>query len=79
MTIYELKARNVASGGHFFDRATMKLFSDTLKGFSVVRDIDPAQVVVTRKLTSYAWRFDRATGRMIAPMSLGRHRITRAA
>ena len=79
MTIYELKARNVASGGHFFDRATMKNFSDTLKGIGVSRDIDPEQVVVTRKRTGYAWRFDRATGRMRAPMSLGRHRITHAA
>jgi hypothetical protein len=66
MTIYELKQRNIADGGRFFDRETMKMFGDTLKGFGVSRDVDPEQVVVTRKRTGNAWLFNRLTGRMIA-------------
>jgi hypothetical protein len=69
MTIYKLKQRNIADGGHFFDRATMKQFGDTLKGFGVRRDVDPAQVIVTRKRDGKSWRFDVATGRMRAYVS----------
>ena len=69
MTIHELKARNVANGGRFFDKKTLKHWGDTVKGFGVSRDIDPAQVVVTRKRDGHTWRFDKATGRMRAPLS----------
>ena len=68
MTIYELKRRNVANGGKFFSREAMKLWGDTLKDLSVKRDVDPAQVVVTRKRTGHSWRFNRETGRMVAPL-----------
>ena len=68
MTIYELKQRNIANGGCFFDRKNLKANLETLKGFSVARDADPAQVVVTRKRDGKAWRFDSATGRMKAPL-----------
>ena len=68
ITIYELKRRNVASGGYFFARATLKHWGDTLKGLKVKRDIDPQQVIVTRKASGKAWRFNLATGRMIAPV-----------
>lgn len=37
MTIYELKSLNVANGGNFFNRKTMRFFGDTLKGFGVRR------------------------------------------
>ena len=68
ITIYELKRRNVANGGHFFSRDTLKLWGDTLKGLKVKRDVDPLQVIVTRKASGKAWRFNLATGRMIAPV-----------
>lgn len=66
MTVYELKARNVANGGHFFDRATLKMYGDTLKGFGVSRDVDPALVVVTRKRDGNQWWFRKSTGRFLA-------------
>ena len=68
MTIYELKRRNVANGGRFFNREAMKLWGDTLKDLSVKRDVDPTQVVVTRKRNGRAYRFNRETGRMVAPV-----------
>jgi len=68
MTIYELKQRNIASGGCFFDRKNLKANNETLKGFSVSRDVDQYQVVVTRKRDGKAWRFNRLTGRMVAPL-----------
>lgn len=68
ITIYELKRRNVANGGHFFSRDTLKHWGDTLKGLRVKRDVDPKQVIVTRKRSGTAWRFDLATGRMVAPL-----------
>jgi len=72
MTIYELKALNLANGGCWFHKANLKADGDTLKSFSVTRDVDPEQVVVTRKRDGKSWRFDRATGRMRAPLSLGK-------
>ncbi len=71
MTIYELKERNIASGGCFFNRENLKANGETLKGFSVVRDVDPALVVLTRKRDGRAWLFDKATGRMKAPLRTG--------
>lgn len=68
ITIYELKRRNVANGGHFFSRETLKHWGDTLKGLKVKRDIDPQQVIVERKASGKAWRFNLATGRMVAPL-----------
>jgi len=68
ITIYELKRRNVANGGHFFSRDTLKLWGDTLKGLKVKRDVDPTQVVVIRGRTGTAWRFNLTSGRMIAPL-----------
>ena len=67
MTIYELKKRNTEHGGKFFSRDAMKTWRDTLKGLSVSRDVDPLQVIVTRKKTGTAWRFNVNTGRMVAP------------
>ena len=67
MTIYQLKKLNVANGGNFFHKRTLKLWGDTLKGFSVVRAIDPYEVVVTRKKSGKAWIFDADTGRMRCP------------
>jgi hypothetical protein len=69
MTIYELKQRNIAHGGCWFDRKNMKANNETLKGFSVARDIDPLLVVVTRKRDGKSWWFHRQTGRMTAPKS----------
>ena len=66
MTIYELKRRNIASGGCFFDRKNLKVNQETLKGFIVNRDVDEAQVVVTRKRDGKAWRFNACSGRMVA-------------
>jgi hypothetical protein len=71
MTIYELKQRNIESGGCFFDRKNLKANRETLKGFSVVRDVDPDLVVVTRKRDGRAWLFNKATGRMKAPLRTG--------
>jgi hypothetical protein len=71
MTIYELKQRNIANGGCFFNRENLKANNETLKGFRVNRDVDPEQVVVTRRRDGYAWRFHRITGRMIAPLRTG--------
>ena len=68
ITIYELKRRNKINSGEFFSRDTMKMWGDTLKGLSVKRDVDPQQVVVTRKKNSHAWRFNVNTGRMVAPV-----------
>ena len=68
MTIYELKRRNRLNGGCFFLRENLKANQETLKGFSIVRDVDPAQVVVTRKRDGKAWRFNAFTGRMVAPL-----------
>jgi hypothetical protein len=65
MTIYELKQLNIANGGCFFNRENMKANQETLKGFSVVRDVNPALVVVTRKRDGRAWRFCRFTGRLL--------------
>ena len=71
MTIYELKKLNRANGGHFFDRNTMKVWGDTLKGLSVKRDIiDPNCVVVSRK-NGDSWLFNRVTGRMVIPLKTG--------
>jgi len=73
ITIYELKRRNTANGGKFFDRHTMKAWGDTLKNFRVSRDIDPMQVIVTRvhKTNKGAepksWRFAVETGRFASP------------
>ena len=69
ITIYELKRRNKANGGSFFSRQSMKFWGDTLKGFGISRDVDPAQVVVKRKRTGKSWRFNLETGRMVAPLT----------
>ena len=68
ITIYELKRRNKANGGNFFSRETLKLWGDTLKGLKVKRDVDPKQVIVERKASGKAWRFNLETGRMVAPV-----------
>jgi len=68
ITIYELKRRNRLNGGHFFDRATLKTWNDTLKGLKVKRDVDPQQVIVERKRDGKAWRLDARTGRVVAPV-----------
>ena len=34
-TLAEIKRRNIAAGGNFFSRATMKFFGDTMKSFGV--------------------------------------------
>ena len=40
MSIYEIKERTKKTAPYFFNRATMKFFSQTLKDFSVKKQID---------------------------------------
>jgi hypothetical protein len=37
LTIYDIKRRVVAKGGHYFDRHAMKFFGQTLKSFHVFK------------------------------------------
>lgn len=73
ITIYELKRRNIANGGMFFERRTMRFCGDTLKNFKISRDVDPTQVIVSRVRKTSAggmpksWRFNKETGRFVAP------------
>jgi hypothetical protein len=67
MTIYELKRRNIASGGYFFGRRQMGWAGDTLKGFSVKRGSSPNTVIVTRKRNDESMTFNRITGRVSIP------------
>jgi hypothetical protein len=40
MTIYEIKRRTADTSPHFFDRAALKFFGQTLKSFKVFRIAD---------------------------------------
>ena len=53
MTIYEIKrryeeaARERGSGGHWFDRATMRFFGQTLRAFKVARNFERGTYTIT--------------------------------
>lgn len=64
MTIQELKAKNIASGGKFFARDTMKFFGDTMKNFGIEK-ITFNTVRVYRKNRGGKWLFNSITGQMI--------------
>lgn len=61
MTIADIKYAMQKRGSHFFDRATLKFFGDTMKNFGVYTE--DGQTLVYRKnpakhgLTG-TWRFD---------------------
>jgi len=65
MTITQLKSLNVAHGGLFFARATMKRWGDTMKNFRIER-LTANTVRVSRKNAVGSWIFNSHTGRMIA-------------
>ena len=69
MTIYQLKAKNIANGGYFFDKDVFRMFGDTLKNFSVVKvTFNTVRVTRKRKLKTAgagSWIFNSITGRMI--------------
>jgi hypothetical protein len=69
MTISQLKAKNIAAGGKFFDRAAMKHWGDTMKNFAI-ETLTPTTVRVSRKAPTKtgmgSWIFNSHTGRLIA-------------
>jgi len=63
MTISQLKAKNIAGDGHFFDRATLRQFGDTIKNFGIrKRPVKGSRV-------KGVWLFNSITGRMIKFLS----------
>lgn len=68
MTIYQLALLNVANGGHFFDRDTLKHNRETMKSFSI-RQEGNDKVVVYRKNepNGSRWTFSTITGRVVIP------------
>lgn len=59
-TLGQVVSANKDAGGHFFDRATLRGFGETLKSFTTKYEGD--NVYVVRKHDGKKWRFDPATG-----------------
>lgn len=66
MTIQELKKLNKANGGHFFERASMKVLGDTMRSFRLRKDsAHPDDFVwLDRKRDNCSWLFNKKTGRV---------------
>jgi len=64
MNIHEIKRRNVAHGGCFFERNSLTITGDRVKHFGV-KTINRSLVIVYRKNRKGAWVFHSATGRVI--------------
>jgi len=64
VTISDIKAR---CSGHFFDRATMRMFNDTMANFRVTPDHENKVYLITRKRETQPgnknaqWAYDPAT------------------
>lgn len=63
ITISDIRQRNIANGGHFFDRATMRSQGQTMKNFKLV--IRDGQHFIHHKNSRREWPVNPTTGRTI--------------
>ncbi len=65
MTIYEIKAEHEAAhpGSHFFDRATMRFFHQTMRSFSVHK-IDETHYRIAANMKDSSGRLMGVTARI---------------
>lgn len=66
-TISDIRQRNIASGGKFFDRATMRAQGQTMKAFALVRE--DGKSYIEHKPSGKRWQVNETTGRLIHEIS----------
>jgi hypothetical protein len=72
MTIYELKQRNIANGGHFFDREKMNERGETLKSFRIHVDPSNPEIIVVKNRYNRRYWFTEKTGRIDIRRTVGK-------
>lgn len=62
-SVTNIRKRNIESGGHFFDKATMKAWGDTVRDFE--RYIESGRVILRNKRNGNEYVFNTETGAII--------------
>ena len=65
MSIYQLKKLNTKNGGHFFSRATMKHWGDTLKTLGIRQIGNQIVEVHSKREPNRKWLFWKRIGLMV--------------
>lgn len=65
MKIFELAKLNKTNGGHFFDRAAMRMFRETKRTLRIRKGDTKGTVIVTRPSDNRESVFNATTGRLI--------------